>query len=84
MLHGAMQDNLKLALKLQGAQEASHLSGGELQKSALARALITDPGVLLLDEPFSYLDQGSAQLLEQFIKRASGDADLQRSFVYKV
>jgi len=67
MLRGAMQDDLKLTLKLQDAQEASHLSGSGLQKSALARALITDPGVLLLDEPFSYLDQGSAQLLEQFI-----------------
>jgi tungstate transport system ATP-binding protein len=55
-----------------GPQQASQLSGGELQKSALARVLITDPGVLLLDEPFSHLDQNSAQLLEQFIKGYQG------------
>ncbi|MGR9116185.1 MAG: ABC transporter ATP-binding protein [Gammaproteobacteria bacterium] len=48
-------------------QKATNLSGGELQKAALARALVTDPQVLLLDEPFSYLDQSSMQLLEDFI-----------------
>ncbi len=52
--------------KLYG-QCAKTLSGGELQKVALARALITKPSVLLMDEPFSYLDQASTQLLEKFI-----------------
>lgn len=40
------------------------LSGGEKQKAALARALITRPSVLLLDEPLSALDPNSRERLQ--------------------
>ncbi len=49
-------------------QQAKTLSGGELQKVALARAIITNPDILLMDEPFSYLDYNSEQTLERFIR----------------
>lgn len=35
----------------------SDLSGGELQKISLARTLVTDPQVILMDEPLAHIDQ---------------------------
>lgn len=49
------------------AQRASDLSGGERQKMALARAMITKPEVLLLDEPCANLDGRATREIETLL-----------------
>ena len=46
-----------------------HLSGGEKRKVALAGALVLDPGLLVLDEPFEGLDPASRRDLVELLNR---------------
>jgi zinc/manganese transport system ATP-binding protein len=47
----------------------SHLSGGQQQRALLARALVQKADLLLLDEPFTYLDPPTRQQLLAVLRR---------------
>ncbi len=52
------------------------LSGGEMQRTAIARALVTDPQLLLADEPTGNLDQESGQSILQLMRNLNRDTGL--------
>jgi phosphate transport system ATP-binding protein len=68
----ALWDEVKDKLHRSGAA----LSGGQQQRLCIARALATDPSVLLMDEPCSALDPIATYKIEELIRELSSDVSI--------
>ena len=70
-------------LKLEGLEGryASQLSGGQKQRVALARTLVMDPDILLLDEPLSNLDANLREETGHFIRELQQELQITTVFV---
>ncbi|MDD2568274.1 MAG: ATP-binding cassette domain-containing protein [Clostridia bacterium] len=74
-----IQEKIKQALAFVGLKnlvnrKANTLSGGEIQRIALARAITLEPKVLFLDEPTANLDPQNVAMVESLI------SDIQKQF----
>lgn len=71
-LHGYKVDIVAEALQLDVNAKMTRLSGGQLRRAGLARALVEEPDILLLDEPTNHLDLEAIEWLEEYLNGYRG------------
>ncbi|WNJ20015.1 ABC transporter ATP-binding protein [Pontibacter sp. G13] len=70
-----------LALKEHAEKRPDQLSGGQRQRVAFGRALVINPKVLLLDEPFASLDSQTRGDMQRFFRKVAAQFEITSMFV---
>lgn len=70
-----------MGLKDFGNRATYELSGGMQQRAAIARVLVNDPGIILMDEPFGALDAMTRELLQEELLRLWRDTHKSIMFI---
>jgi len=65
-------DMVVTPLELNVNDKMENMSGGQVRRAALARALVEDPDLLLLDEPTNHLDLIIIEWLEEYLRNYRG------------